>query len=414
MWKMHASMGFASLGPCSAAWGRRASMIEGGPAQAEREIILLSAGTGARRLEMQSRISTLIDEVAWPRLGEMLTARRLMPQLGPRIVEAAAGRVPDDFAEAVDRAVDTVRRQGAFLMLVCQRLMLLLAEAGIRSTSLKGPFLAEAVYGDPGRRLSGDIDLLVSPHDLGAAVLVLREMGYRAPSDYVDDSGLPLLHFTLVHELGELPPVELHWRIHWYESRFAEDRLLAPAEACAPNWRPAASADLVALLLFYARDGFIDLRLATDLGAWWDRFGAEVWPDAFDDMLRGYPPLGPVVLASLEVAKCVVGLPVPRIVRCHPKLGARARMAVRLANPDPTTSQSQLYADTGLIDGLLSPPGGLRAFIARKVLLPRAVFDSYAASTPDWRAKTPLDYGLRVVCRFGLTLLRALRRQRPC
>ena len=94
---------------------------------------------------------------------------------------------------------------------------------------MKGPLLAEAIYGDPGRRLSSDIDLLVAPEQLRSAVEVVRRLGYAAPTDYVQDSGLPLLHFGLVHERRELPPVELHWRVHWYERDFARERLLPPA-----------------------------------------------------------------------------------------------------------------------------------------------------------------------------------------
>src|SRR5205814_8803590 len=100
----------------------------------------------------------------------------------------------------------------------------------------------------------------VAPEHLKRAVEVVRELGYARPTDYVDSSGLPLLHFALVHERDELPPVELHWRIHWYETRFARERLLAPDGA--PDWRPAPVDELAALLLFYARDGFTGLRQA--------------------------------------------------------------------------------------------------------------------------------------------------------
>ena len=78
----------------------------------------------------------------------------------------------------------------------------MLADAGIRCTPLKGPLLGEAIYGDPGRRLSSDIDLLVAPEQLQAAVEVVRGLGYGAPTDHVGADGLPLLHFVLVHERG--------------------------------------------------------------------------------------------------------------------------------------------------------------------------------------------------------------------
>jgi Uncharacterised nucleotidyltransferase len=173
---------------------------------------------------MLEQAGQLVAGVDWSRLGETLRSRKLLPALGPRILELAEGRASDDFAAAVEQAIATGRRQGAFLQLVSLRVMAALADAGIRSTALKGPLLGEAIYGDPGRRLSSDIDLLVATEQLHTAVEVVRGLGYAAPTDYVQDCGLPLLHFALFHERGELPPVELHWRVHWYERSFARER----------------------------------------------------------------------------------------------------------------------------------------------------------------------------------------------
>lgn len=50
--------------------------------------------------------------------------------------------------------------------------------AGIESRVLKGPALAHSVYGDPAWRVFGDLDLLIAPRDLDAAVrLVVDELG---------------------------------------------------------------------------------------------------------------------------------------------------------------------------------------------------------------------------------------------
>src|ERR1700733_8281651 len=238
--------------------------------QAERQLILLSAGTTARRYAMGERASRLTAEVNWSRLAETLRLRRLLPTLGPRIVELAEGGASEDFAAGGEQAVATARRHGAFLQLMALRTIARLADAGVRSVALKGPLLGEALYGDPGRRPSTDIDLLVAPEQLQTAIEVARGLGYGAPTDHVYGRGLPLLHFTLVHEQGQLPPLELHWRIHWYEEDFARERLLTPVVDPSGGWRPARADELAALLLFYARDGFAGLRLACDAGAWWD------------------------------------------------------------------------------------------------------------------------------------------------
>jgi hypothetical protein len=377
-------------------------------AQAERQLILLSAGTAARRQLMHERAERLIAEVDWQRLAESLRRRRLLTALGPRILELANGRAEDDFAIAVTQAIDVGRRHSVLLQLVSLRITAMLADAGIRSAALKGPLLGEVIYGDPGRRLSGDIDLLVSPRELQAAVEVVRGLGYGAPTDYVQQSGLPLLHFVLVHERGELPPVELHWRIHWYEQSFAYERLL-PATVDPPkDWHPPPADELAALLLFYARDGFVGLRLATDLGAWWDVYGAEVAPGALAELLRVYPALARVLPAAVEVAERTVGLPAAQIIGRTPKLGTRERIAVRLANPNPHSSRSQLYADIGLIDGLLTPKGGLGAFVRRNVLPPPEVLEQQARHAARRRRRSSIGRGTGVLVRYGLTMTRLL------
>jgi hypothetical protein len=373
---------------------------------AERQVILLSAGIAARRQIMREHAERLTADVNWSRLAETLRVRRLLPALGPRILELAGGHAGDDFAAAVEQAIETARRQAVFLQLVSLRIVAMLADAGIRSTPLKGPLLGEAIYGDPGRRLSSDVDLLVATEHLHMAVEVVRQLGYAAPTDHVEHSGLPQLHFLLVHERQELPPVELHWRVHCYEGSFARERLLPLTGCSSDGWRPAPADELIALLLFYARDGFIDLRLATDLSAWWDVYGAHLRRGAVDEVLRAYPALARVVRVAAKVTEKVVGLPTAQVFSDTPTLGVRDRIAIRLANPNPHASQSQLYADIGLIDGLLAPPGGFRAFVRRQVLLPREVLEDLDRHAPKRRPRSSLGRGAGIVGRYGLTMTR--------
>src|ERR1700722_11936202 len=82
--------------------------------RAEQRLILLSAGTSSRRAAMGSRAERLIADVDWETLAGTLHLRRLLPTLGPRIVELAKGRAGDEFRVAVEHAVETGRRHGAF------------------------------------------------------------------------------------------------------------------------------------------------------------------------------------------------------------------------------------------------------------------------------------------------------------
>jgi hypothetical protein len=234
----------------------------------------------------------------------------------------------------------------------------------------------------------------------------VRRSGYDPPVDHVESSGLPRLHFALVHSRGELPPVELHWRVHWYEERFAQERLLPPTAAASPDWRPSPPDELAALLLFYARDGFVDLRLASDLGAWWDAHGDALAPGALAAVLSTYPSLTRAVSAAVLVAHNIVGLPASRTVDCMPKPGVRDRLAARLANP--TSSGSQLYADISLIDGLLAPPGGFGTFLKRQVFPPREVLDEHARHAGR-RARSRIVRCTSILTRYVFTMVRLAR-----
>lgn len=375
----------------------------------EEELICLSAGTAARReatAGYAERLSRLAD---WSRVTETLRARRVLPTLGPRIVELAHGGASDDFVEAVERAIEVGRRQGAFLALIAERVVAMLVEDGIACTVLKGPFLSESLYCDPGRRPSGDIDLLVAQEHLQPAVEVVRELDYEAPRDYVDRQGLPLLHFALIHRRGELPPIELHWRIHWYERCFAREQLLPSTPVRSGKEHAAPINELVALLLFYARDGFIDLRHATDLAAWWDAYGETLRAGALEEPIHRYPELAHVLTVAARVAEKTVGLPLAKLVDRDSEPSRRERIAVRLADTGPRPSHAQLYADIGLIDGLLTPRGGFLAFVKRQVIPPREVLRERALRTQDHRASSPLGHGLRVLGRYALAIGRLLR-----
>jgi hypothetical protein len=359
---------------------------------------------------MRGRADELAALVDWSLVAELLRVRRLLPLLGPRLVEMVDSvGVDDEFAIAVNQAVEVARRQGAALQLVEQRVRSVLADAGIVSTTLKGSRLSEALYGDPGRRLSSDIDLLVAGDQLYNAVDAVRTLGYRAPTDHVEHGGLPRLHFALIHERNQLPPVELHWRMHWYEGRFAEARLLPPQGAHVDAWRPALGDELAALLLFYARDGFSNLRLATDLGAWWDAFGPQLQPGALDELVQCYPALEHVLRVAMRVAERVVGLPATQLNRQRAKLDTRDRIALRLADPYPRASDAQLYADIGLIDGLLMPPGSFKAFIRRQVFPPRDVLYAHARRSRRNRATSSVGHGARVLVRYALAMARLVR-----
>jgi len=372
---------------------------------AEQELILLSAATRQRREAQRERFEALVGTVEWPALTERLAHARLLPTLGPRIAELAEDAAPAEFGESASASVEACRRQDALLLLMGEQVIAALRARSISAAALKGPGLGEELHGEAGRRLSSDIDLLVPAARLREAVTIAVELGYEQPTDPVEANGLPLLHFAMPH--GELPAVELHWRIHWYEERFAEERLLPPTGA-GGDWRPEPVDRLIALLLYYARDGFSGMRQATDLAAWWDRFGDGLAEGELEARLASYPQLRPAVSAAARVADRTVGLPSARLLNGSP-LGSRGRVAVALADPRPYATMQQLYAEIALIDGLLTPRGGFGAYFSRQIAPSTAVIQDHTDKALGAHMTSRAGYAMRILGRCALALGRLLR-----
>jgi hypothetical protein len=371
----------------------------------EQELILRSAATRERRQAERGEIESLLREAEWPALTEQLVHGRLLPTLGPRLAELAGEGAPAEFREAASAAVAATQRQDALLLLIGQQVAEALRARGIAAAALKGPGLGEELHGEAGRRLSSDIDLLVPAARLREAVEVAAALGYEQPTDPVEENGLPLLHFAMPH--GELPAVELHWRIHWYETRFAEERLLPPAGA-GDSWRPEPVDRLIALLLYYARDGFTGMRQATDLAAWWDRFGDGLGDGELEARLDAYPQLRPAVSAAARVADRTVGLPSARLLNGS-RLGGRGRVAIALADPRPYATMQQLYAEIALIDGLLTPRGGFGAYLRRQVAPSTEVIQDHTDKSLGAHVTSRAGYAMRILGRYALALGRLLR-----
>jgi hypothetical protein len=375
----------------------------------EERLIQFSAGTVSLRAEGAIEMQRLCERVDWARLERMLAARRLLALLGSRIAQFAGECAPSAFCEAVVRAREDIRRHGRFLQLVTGRLSEALGDAGIDSLVLKGPILGELLYADAGYRSGSDIDLLVAAEDLGASVEVAVGLGYARPEDPLCSEGLPLLHFTLAHREGLLPNLELHWRVHWYEREFSREMLTRSIDTHELGRIPTARDGFVSLLLYYARDGLIDVRLLSDVVAWWERFGAELGAGSLDEIAERHPRLQRALSGALIAAEWVAGLDARQTLSAASSLDARVLLAARLANPNPRQSLTQLHADVALVDCLLTPRGGHRAFLRRQLLISRELLEYRAMRAHRERVGSSLGHGGRVLARNLLALPRAIR-----
>jgi len=183
-----------------------------------------SPGSALRWLGLACRVALTGDGVAawrealaaapdWPALLEAARAERVGPLLAracERVERPGAPAVPAGVGAALRREHLVAAGKAAILTDAAARLLAAFARAGLPVIALKGLALAETVYPDLALRPMEDLDLLVRPGDLPAAVRLLAEAGYREAwhgfPDFLRADGLVDvdLHTALLHE-GEVP-----------------------------------------------------------------------------------------------------------------------------------------------------------------------------------------------------------------
>jgi Uncharacterised nucleotidyltransferase len=313
------------------------------------ELTWLLAGTAERRAQAADRIGELAGSVSYEAVAAEMDRHRARLILGGR-------------DQALDDLAGPVGLHAMLFEALTQQAARTLEGAGIRALPLKGTALSLRAHGDPSLRISEDIDLLVDRDRLAPAIETLHELGY----DYDPHEPRSAVHTVLRPEDPGLPRVEVHWRVHWYGDAFA-GRLLDSSALDEDGIRVASpSAELVALMLFYAKDGFAGLRLPLDLGAYADRQRAELDAAEIADLITGDREIGSAVATAGVVARDVVGLDMPIL---QPPLSARQGRAARLANWSLQGDADQIAATVRLVDALLTPPG-TRLRFARNRLRP--------------------------------------------
>lgn len=371
----------------------------------EGRLVTLLCGTKPSRQARIAEATALFERADRARLLELLDRLQLGVLLGRRLEELAGPLDPWLGAEIAARAA-AAREYGRAQEMVALGVLASLEQAGIRALGLKGTILARQLYDDAGARSSGDIDILVSQADLAHAVAVVQQMGWRAERSAARGAQLPTLHETLAHPT--LPKVELHWRVHWYETAFAPDAL-ARAERPAPHepliMTPADG--LAALTLFYARDGFSGLKMAADVAAWWDRRCA---PQDAGELLSGvaaaYPALAGALWVGAGLLTGLVGL--PGTFDGGPR---RWRIAGELATPFVGPMSPQVGVHASLVDLLLTPPAGRRASVRREVQkIPKGLERPLRAADGPSAYWARSEHLLRVMRRWALAFFPAAAR----
>ena len=360
------------------------------PLRPEAELLILLIGTRRRRTEAAARIRELAGRVDFEQLAKLGMRQRLLELVGMRLEEVEGQRPPERFRACVQESVQTTRLRATLLEHVTLELVNWLRSHGIRSAVLKGPSLGARLFGDPGLRPSTDVDLLVAPDDFEHALRALARRGYEHVR--VDNwiGPLPLFETSLRGQEKEwLPPIDLHWRVHWHERDFSLGLLRRAPQGRNGLPLPQPVDEFAAMLLMYGRDGLLGARGAADAAGWWDAHEPSGEAPLLDDLVRSHPKLRRTIVAAAEVLDELVGIPAARVVSAPRRRTARSSLPARVQDHSMERDRRKQEAAVMLVDWLLTPREDRSDFVRRHLFLPLpAVAEAYGRDpTTGWRGR---------------------------
>ncbi|MCF6290400.1 MAG: nucleotidyltransferase family protein [Desulfobacterales bacterium] len=209
------------------------------------------------------------------------------------------------------------------------RLLADFADHSIPAVLLKGAAtFCDHLYGDPGARMMGDIDILVNPRDTRAVCAILRGRGYGKadnPELEVKDPAAASHHHHLpaFHRPGSRFPVEIHYKIISKQAgrlfppaiqreRFVRTRLDGqPAYLLNPTERLIHNAGHALVQGMTFSRGLVSLQQLSDFSHLVQRYGPQIsWPDWFN---RGTEAGHGIEFRTyLHLANRLQGVEVPR------------------------------------------------------------------------------------------------------
>ena len=165
-----------------------------------------------------------LDQEQYEALVDEARRQGLSALLYPMLVGSKNSFSPDfPQKEQLHRSYLATAVQNTLIMHDTELLLSSLQKAGIPAAGLKGVFLLENVYADPGARPMNDIDILVRKQDLGTCMHVLEQLGY-SPTSYfsLSDQNIDTKHVPPMQKKGGAL-VEVHWTLLEEDEPFSID-----------------------------------------------------------------------------------------------------------------------------------------------------------------------------------------------
>ena len=281
-------------------------------------------------------------------LSATLDRLSLLPWGFSRLTELGFA-LPPSFVEAADSRRRQYEEVGLVMERVLTAVLMANVRAGVTALPVKGPAMARRLHGDPGLRISGDLDLLVRRSQLEECLQVLNALGWTELRR--TQNGFPHpLHVRAENPAGGFP-IEVHWRLHWHDDVFSEDVVGRSSGSLAAE--PSTGDELLMLILVFARDGCVTTRLLVDIRAWYRCYGDDGGTTVASAAVR-YPKLARLLTVAEAIIRRRLSMP-PAPVRDRPTVAEACARTIALA--PPSRSRDQRRAEATAIDVLLAADG---------------------------------------------------------
>lgn len=178
-------------------------------------LLLLALLTAENTNETAQQHPQLFAGADWEQFVQLALHHRVYPYLYPRLNKIDEGVIPP---EVLERLKWEYRRNTVQMLQLSGEMSRIgseLAKLNIRSLFLKGPVLAQALYGDISLRTSRDLDFLVPMAQLQDTEALLIRLGYVKEEEFesiLGDWKWREHHTTFNHPVSKIK-AEVHWRL---------------------------------------------------------------------------------------------------------------------------------------------------------------------------------------------------------
>ncbi|UJF34307.1 nucleotidyltransferase domain-containing protein [Paenibacillus hexagrammi] len=156
------------------------------------------------------------DGMDWEYFLQIAKHHRVYPAVYVRLNALESDVVPSYVLQSLRSYYNNNTFQMLYLSSEMEGICKQLGERHIRSLMLKGPVLAQELYGDVSLRTSKDLDILVSIDDVERAESILVSQGYVVDHEFprvLEDWKWRFHHISFLHPEKRIQ-IELHWRLN--------------------------------------------------------------------------------------------------------------------------------------------------------------------------------------------------------